>query len=775
MNEDTLQMLEFPRIRETLADFTSFSVSRERALELMPSNDSEEISLWLEQSSQARRLLALKPEFHIGTAHDIRPDVLMAAKGKMLDAQMLQRIAGTLASIRAARASLSGLAEELPALWKIASGIADLHVIEQEIDRCITSTGEIADSASGKLAQVRRGLKETRQRILQKLEATMKARGPDKFMQDTYITERDGRYVVPVKVEHKGEIKGIVHDISNTGATVFIEPWSTVELGNELRQLVIEERHEIERILQDLSDLVGANFSEITGNVVLLGVLDFIVAKARFAQRLNASEPEIVEGKRALCLVKARHPLLKEKAVPLDVRMGEDFSILIITGPNTGGKTVALKTIGLLTVMAQSGLPVPADSRSIIPVFDNVFADIGDQQSIEQTLSTFSWHIGNINTIVRHSTPDSLVLLDELGISTDPDEGSALARAILLHFLEKKALVVATTHYSDLKVFAHGTQGMKNASMDFDPVTLAPTYHMTVGVPGGSNALSIAAQLGLPDEIIDQAKGMISPQSRQMEDVLSDLLHEKKRYHDMAARAEEENARIESLKSELQARSAALKEQEQNVIKDTRTGLMEEASGLQRAIHQAEVDLRKEKKRKSIEAGKKVLDTVYSELEKESWKPQSEEFSDAEIKPGDTVQILDNELEGVVAALQGDKQLEIRVGNTSLTVSRDRVLKISDGSLKPPYPSRVITPSRPAISMKLDLRGRRADEVEAELDRYLNEAFLAGYSSARIIHGYATGTLRKEVRALLSTHSLVKSFRAGQKEEGGDGVTVVQL
>lgn len=775
MNEESLEMLEFPRIREMLADLTSFEVSRRHALALMPSDDMRWISQQLTQSAQARRLLALKPEFYIGTAHDIRQDAVAAAKGKMLDAPLLLRIAGTLASVRAARASLSTLADDLPALWSIASGIADLHLIEAEITRCINAAGEIADSASGRLSQVRRGIKETRQRILQKLDSMMKSRGRDKFIQETYITERDGRYVVPVKVEHKGEIKGIVHDISNTGATVFIEPWGTIEEGNELRQLVIEEKQEMERILQVLSDLVGANSAEISRNIELLGELDINVAKARFAQRLNATEPEISDENRVLRLVKARHPLLKGKAVPLDVEIGDDFSILIITGPNTGGKTVALKTIGLLTVMAQAGLPVPADEQSTIPVFDNVFADIGDQQSIEQTLSTFSWHMGNIIGIIDDSTPSSLVLLDELGISTDPDEGSALARAILLRFLDKETLVVATTHYSDLKVFAHGTKGMKNASMDFDPVTLAPTYHMTAGVPGGSNALSIAAHLGLPAEIIEQARGMMSQHSRRMEDVLADLLSERQRYQALADEVEEEKNRARALRVEMETRETALREQERTVVKEARERLMQEAAGLQRAIHQAEVELRKEKKRSSIERGKKAVAAVYDRLEQEKWRPEPSGESAGELRPGDRVRVPDNDLEGVVSALMGDKQLEIRVGNTSLIVARERVVKLGEAAEETSYPARISMPARPAGSIELDLRGRRADEVEGELDKYLNDAFLAGYSSVRIIHGYATGTLRKVVREQLSTHRLAKSFRAGVKEEGGDGVTVAQL
>ncbi|MCD5413116.1 MAG: endonuclease MutS2, partial [Dehalococcoidia bacterium] len=526
MDAKSLEMLEFPRVREILAGFTSFSASRDLAMSLQPSSDPELVTLLLTQSTEARRLLAANPGFSIGAAGDVREAAEMAARGKILEPQTLVDVQTTLAAARRLRSSLAKLASEFPSLWGIAERIVVLPRLEEDIARCIDPAGDLLDTASAQLADLRRRLREKRRQLLDRLDGIIKSAKGQRLVQEPLVTEREGRYVIPVRVELQKEMKGIVHDVSNTGATVFVEPWMTVDLGNEQRQLAIEEQREVERILAALSADVGANQAAISGDVALIAELDLALAKARYAEMARATEPLIVaditgDGSSsqpgALRLVAARHPLLKAKAVPLSVEIGNDFSTLIITGPNTGGKTVALKTIGLLTLMAQSGMPIPASEESCIPIFDNVFADIGDEQSIEQTLSTFSWHIGNMVRIIETSTRRSLVLLDELGTSTDPNEGAALARAILLHFQSKRTSVVATTHYSDLKVFAHTTPGMQNASLEFDPVTLAPTYHLTVGIPGGSNALAIASQLGLSSEIVASAREMLTRGTAEIE------------------------------------------------------------------------------------------------------------------------------------------------------------------------------------------------------------------------------------------------------------------
>ncbi|MEJ2740141.1 MAG: endonuclease MutS2, partial [Dehalococcoidia bacterium] len=666
--------------------------------------------------------------------------------------------------------------------------------IEKEIGRCITPSGEIAESASPKLAALRRQLKETRQRILDKLTAMGRSKQYKDLFQEPLVTEREGRYVVPVKAEYRKDVKGIVHDVSNTGATLFVEPWATVEMGNDLRQASIEEKQEIERILGSLSLMVGVKENAICRSIGLLAEIDLAAAKARYAEKARAIEPDLAvpDGTAAgekngecatLRLVGARHPLLKGTAIPLDVEIGSDFSVLIVTGPNTGGKTVALKTIGLLTLMVQAGMPVPVSEGSSMPVFDNVFADIGDQQSIEQTLSTFSWHVGNIVHIIRSSTRDSLVLLDELGISTDPGEGAALARSILLHFRQSGTMTVATTHYADLKAFAHVTPGMQNGSMDFDPVTLLPTYHLTVGVPGGSNALSIASRLGLSAEIIDVAREMMDKESLKMDDLLASLVGERDRYRALNEGLEKDKHALEDLKSQLEAEMKKVKEEERTLLRDTRDRLLEEAAELQREIHRADIELRKARKKESIEKGRKVLAGIEGRLAGEKWQVKHDRQGDGgdsgamqPIVPGDTVRLVDRELEGVVLSMADEgRQLDIQIGNTRVTANIRDVEKIESAGIGAVSTGHLVSKSIAGLpgSRELDLRGKRAHDISARLDRFLNDAFLAHFKEVRIVHGYATGTVRTVVRDTLKGHPLVKSFRPGEKEEGGDGVTVV--
>jgi DNA mismatch repair protein MutS2 len=792
MENSSLEMLEFPKIREILAGFTSFSASRELAISLRPSSNFEMVSLLLKQSGEARHLLSLKPGFSIGGATDICEAVRMAAKDKVLDPKVLTEIRETLATVRVLRNNLKRLSPELPALWDIAGQIVEKPKIEDEIGRCITAAGEIADSASTKLAGLRRQLKDARQRLYEKLEVMLKSKSRQKFIQEEpFITEREGRYVIPVKAEFRKEIKGIVHDISNTGATVFVEPWETVELGNELRQAVIEEKQEMERILMSLSAQVAADEVDICHNVELMAEIDLALAKARYAEKINGTEPIIINQNdennqsvkpAVLKLVKARHPLLRGKVVPLNVEIGRDFSILIITGPNTGGKTVAIKTIGLLTLMAQAGMPIPASDESCIPIFDSIFADIGDQQSIEETLSTFSWHIGNIVRIIHDSTQNSLVLLDELGISTDPGEGSALARAILLHFLARGTTTVATTHYSDLKAFAHTTSGMQNASLDFDTVTLAPTYHLTIGTPGRSNALSIASQLGLAQEIIASAKKMLSQGSQEMDSLLSDLVRERQKLEVLNSEMEEDRDKVENLKNHLEQESQRLKEQERVVLQEVKDRLLNDAASLQKLIRDAESELRKAKKRESIERAKKSLEKVHNQMADPAWQakasPSGEILESGSISVGDRVSLTGRNLEGTVLALvDNGSQLEVQVGNFKLIVGIEEIEKTGTPADDNSYGLSLVKKrqSRKLHSLELDLRGKRADEVYGLLDRYLNDAFLSRLSQVRIIHGYATGTVRQVVREMLASHPLVKSFQPGGKDEGGDGVTMVQL
>jgi DNA mismatch repair protein MutS2 len=709
----------------------------------------------------------------------------MATKGKVLEPLTLLQIQATLAAARYVRNNLKKLSKELPSLWEIAEQLVELPSLENEIGRCISPNAEVMDSASSKLSELRRGLRETRQQLLERLEAIIKSPRGRRFMQEGFISEREGRYVIPIKAESRREIKGIVHDISNTGATVFIEPWATVELGNELRQLVIEEKREVERILMSLSAEAGANEEAISQDVELLAEIDLILAKAKYAGRVKATEP-VIATDGVLRLVNARHPLLKGKAVPLSVEIGQDYSILVITGPNTGGKTVALKTVGLLTLMTQAGIPIPASDESCISIFDGVYADIGDEQSIEQTLSTFSSHMGNIVRIINNSTERSLVLLDELGTSTDPAEGSALARAILLHFLSRKSMAVATTHYGDLKIFAHTTPGLRNASLDFDPVTLAPTYHLTMGIPGGSNALAIASQLGLPAGIIASAKEMIAKGTQDMERLLADLMSEKQKVETLRTGLEKDKNEAEKLKKRVEHEFRELEEHEQSLRRETKERLIEQADDLQREIRDAAAELKKAKSQESIEQAKKALASVREQLKSEKWQtkpkrietPEEESVESGKISVGDRVWLKDMEMWATVLSLpDSEGQFEVQAGQTRLRLNMDSVDKVMPAAGKVlPISHAVKKDLSPKVkSLELDLRGKRADEVEFELDSYLNDVSVANFSQVRIIHGFGTGVVRQIVRELLSKHPLVKSFRPGGKGEGGDGVTVVEL
>ena len=796
MDQKSLEMLEFPKAREILAGFTSFSASRELALKILPSSDEAVVSRLLGQSAEARRLLSKEPDFSIGGAGDVREAAQLADRGKVLEPQVLLDIRATLACARVARARVAKLARDLPLLWGVAGQIVPLPDLEEKIGKSISPAAEVLDSASERLSELRFRLREAQQQLLNRLESILKSPRGRRCAQEAYVTQREGRYVIPLKAEFHKEIKGIVHDISNTGATVFVEPWSTIEVGNELRQLTIEEEREVERILMALSAEVGASEAVIGCNVSSMAELDMALAKARYAERVRGTEAMLWQGEGSqhrdngagagvIRLVNARHPLLSGKAVPLSVEMGSDYSGLVITGPNTGGKTVALKTIGLLALMTQAGMPIPASPETCIPVFDGVFADIGDEQSIEQTLSTFSSHMGNIVRIIRSSSGRALVLLDELGTSTDPGEGSALARAILLHLISKGAMVAATTHYGDLKVFAHSTPGLRNASLDFDPATLAPTYHLTMGIPGGSNALAIASQLGLPSEIVAAARGMLVKGTQDMEKLLADLMAEKQRIESVRADLEAERSASVDLKRHWEGEVEKLEREERRLVAETRDRLADETAELQKEIRRAASELKKVKSQETIEQAEKALAAVRAELKALTTRLREKEGSAigepaaaTQVGVGDRVWLPETSTWGTVLALRPDEgQIEVQVGSTRVVMGLGSAEKLQapPGKVLPePTPARPRLSAR-AVSLELDLRGRRAEEVAPELDRYLNDASLAGLGQVRVIHGYGTGTVRQIVRDALASHPLVKSFRPGGRGEGGDGVTVVVL
>jgi len=785
MDEKSLEILEFPQIIAILAEYASFSASRELISGSKPLTDYDRIDRLLRQSAEARHLLAMDPGFSIGGVSDIREAARMASLEGILEPKSLVEIGQTLTAMRQTRSYLRNMSEEIPLLWTIAKDIAELRQMEKEITRCISPGGDVLDRASPGLFTIRMQLKEEREHLWQRLEAIIRSPRGRKIIQEPIITEREGRYVIPVKIEFRKEIRGITHDVSNTGATVFVEPWSTMELGNTVRELVNEEKREVDRILRMLSAEVGRHEAELSSSIERMAELDLALAKARYARAVKACEPVLNdinglknEGADAAVvkLIEARHPLLGETAVPLSVEIGRDFSTLVITGPNTGGKTVALKTIGLFSLMAQAGIPIPASPETCLPIFDSVFADIGDEQSIEQTLSSFSWHIGNIVRIIKNATPCSLVLLDELGTSTDPSEGSALARSILLNFLERKVLTVATTHYGDLKAFAHATSGVRNASFDFDPVTLAPTYHLTLGLPGGSNALATASRLGVPSGIIDHARDLLSRGTLELESLLSDLMVEKQKTAEVRAGMENERKEAAQQNAELKGRLEQLKAEEKQAMQEARDKVVAEAAELHRQIRQASSQMRREMTRERLEQAKKALAGVQEELGSKTWTSDTGEAElEHSISAGDRVYLRDVGLQATVLSVDEDaREVEVQAGQLKLKLGLENVEKITE---QKPARARgdTIRTATKVISTELDLRGKRAEEVEVALDIYLNDAALANLSEVRIIHGIGTGTVRQIVRDFLAAHSLVRSFRTGKHDEGGDGATVVSL
>jgi len=787
MDEKSLEILEFPEVKKILLGYTSFSVSNEMVLDLKPISDYNEVHLRLRQCTEAQSLLSIDRDFTVSGAFDIREEVRLAALGKILEPKKLVEIQQTLATARKVHSYLHEISKEVPLLWDVVKDIEDLSNIEREMARCLSPNGEVFDHASPDLTTVRVQLKNTHELLIERLESLMRTPRWRKIIQEPIITERDGRYVIPIKAEFRKEIKGITHDISNTGASVYVEPWSTVDLGNTFRELQTAERREIERILRNLTIAVGLKEAEILFNVSRLAELDMIIAKARYARSTKAVEPSIIkpyndpdQGNPSVFikLVNARHPLLGHKAVPLSVEIGKDFSILVITGPNTGGKTVALKTIGLLSLMTQAGVPIPASPETQMPIFDGIFADIGDEQSIEQTISSFSWHIGNIVRIISNATERSLVLLDELGTNTDPTEGSALARGILLHFLSSRTLTVATTHYADLKAFAHTTPWIQNASFDFDPATLAPTYHMTVGIPGGSNALAVAARLGVPLIIIEKATKLLPHGALDLESMLSDIAAEKIKITEMRTLLEKARNEAEARNTEIESRLAQLRSEERKVIQEARDKVILEVADLHRQIRQASLDLRKQRSEEVINAAKKSLTNVKAKLDSDvlALKSALPEVQES-IAIGDTVYMREIDLYGTVHSLSKETQeVEVSAGQITLKLRTDSIEKVQlETSTQPRTKSKVVIPAGRPILSSLDLRGKRANEVESMLDGYLNEATLANLNEVQIIHGIGTGTVRQIVRDFLASHPLVKSFRTGNKEEGGDGVTVAIL
>ncbi len=808
MDSKTLNVLEYPKILGQLAGFCDFSASKDLANALEPTSSFELATARLAETSEARKLLSMESA-GVGAAHDIRPQADLAARGGVLDPHALLDVKSTLISCRDLKKSFEKRTEEYPRLTQIVLGLPDTHGLVDAITRILSDRGEILDSASPKLADIRRSLRVAQDRLMSRLQKYVTDSKTVSMLQEPIITQRDGRYVIPLRSEFKGKIKSIIHDQSSSGATLFVEPLPVVEANNEIRELQLSQRDEERRILAQVSSLIGEHATELKYGIENLAALDLAFAKAKYAYELKASEPILHELKvdssklkgsqpsnssasseqriqpTTLKLIDARHPLLDPNhVVPIDVDPARGTRAIVITGPNTGGKTVSLKTVGLLVVMAQSGLHIPAQSGSELPCFHSVWADIGDEQSIEQSLSTFSGHITNIIRIIKKIDNRSLVIFDELGSGTDPQEGAAIARAILSHLLDVGATTLVATHYPELKTFAHGTDGVVNASLEFDIKTLRPTYKLTLGLPGRSNALLIAQKLGLPQPIIDSARAEINPLDLRADKLLDDIRKERNRTSREREKLEKARAKLEAQSLDLEKRLEKIEDERRETLAKARAEGELEVAVLKRNIDSLKGQLKKASQ--PLQAIKAIEDKMEKMEEKveqpvERKREQSSGVSNQSIRLGERVTVSTLNAEGVVTAL-GESDAEVQIGTVRMRARLSDLVRRAHEAKSEEKPKPVVGSGRATVAvaskspgMEVDLRGLMAEDALDKMERYLEQAFLSGLPFVRIIHGKGTGRLRQAVRTALRGHEYVKSFEEGGSTEGGEGVTVALM
>ncbi len=784
LDNKILATLEYPKIINRLLQHAATSLGQERVEALRPATELEEVKQRLQATDEAYKADRLKGSAPFGGVVNIAASLHRARIGGMLNSAELLDIATTVRGARRVKRHVIQLHEDdaIPLLAALAGQISESKSLEDEIMDCINEHAEVMDSASAALAAIRRELRQGEGRIREKLEQMIRSSSVQKMLQDAIITQRNDRYVIPVKQEYRSHFGGIVHDQSGSGATLFIEPEAMVTMNNKLRELRAGEQREIEKILQILTSKVAEYEDELLVDLDLLGQLDFAFAKARLGHELKGTLPRM-NDRGFLKIKRGRHPLIAPEAVvPLDVELGNNYTTIIVTGPNTGGKTVSLKTIGLLSLMAMSGLFVPAEDGSQLCVFDAIYADIGDEQSIEQSLSTFSSHLTNIIRILTSMTPKSLVLLDELGAGTDPAEGSALAVAMLEHIHRTGCRMVATTHYSELKAYAYNRAGVINASMEFDVQTLSPTYRLLVGVPGRSNAFAIAERLGLSKDIIDHARGEVSDEDMRVEHMIASLEADR-------IQAERDRKAAEQLRREIEAQRSKLEEQQRR-FDEQREKLLEKAGeegrqAVAKATREAEeiiADLRKlamaegasVKEHKLIEAKRKLDEAAPKQ---QARKRPASIPAPQKIEAGDEVVVHSFNQKGHVVEMSGKEAL-VQLGIMKMKVSLDDLELVHRKQSKTQQPQQAATLKRTRddqVRSELDLRGANLDEALIEVDRFMDEAFLANIGQIYIIHGKGTGVLRTGISDYLRKHRHVKSYRLGNYGEGGNGVTVAEL
>ncbi len=789
MDKRVLRVLEFDRVKKILGEFALSSLGKKMAEELMPSGRLETVQEWQKETSEAEAILYFLGKNPMDEFSDVRSILRKSRLGSILSPKELLDIAHCLKISRKVKDQIPKDTEKYEYIPQLSLSLHTFRSLEEEIARCILSEDEISDYASKELLHIRRQIRNINDRIREKLNAMLHSQHYQKYLQEPIVTIRNDRFVIPVKQEHRGNVPGLIHDQSSSGATLFIEPMAIVEANNDLKQWMSKERAEIERILKDFTLKVNEIADEVTENLQILAKLDLIFAKGRLSQEMKAVAPKL--NNKGYCkIIKGRHPLIPaEQVVPIDVWFGDEFNILVVTGPNTGGKTVTLKTVGLFSLMAQSGLHVPGDFGTELSVYERIFADIGDEQSIEQSLSTFSSHMTNIVSILKNVTPKSLVLLDELGAGTDPTEGAALAMAILDRLLHKGVRVIATTHYSELKAFALTHAGLENASVEFNVETLRPTYRLLIGIPGKSNAFDISKRLGLDADVITGAREYLSNEEIHFEDVISNAEYHRQIAEKERKLAEEARREMQSLKERLETQREQLEREKEKIIRASREEAKrvllqarEEAENIIQEIKNKASKQAQEIRMMELQEHRQQLKSKIDDLDKKLYQKRTDtpkRFSKPpkDLKPGDGVMVMDLDQKGIVLTKPDAKgELQVQIGILKVSAHISNLRKVDEAIAIPNQPrGKTVNMRERQVGLEFDVRGKNLDEALLDIDKYLDDAFLSGFTEVSIIHGKGTGILRSGIQQHLRRHPHVLSFRLGKYGEGESGVTIVEL
>ncbi len=786
MDRYSLKKLEFHKIKEMLEAFCQTPLGIPHVRDLEPSSDMEEILRAQAETTEAVHARRLNPDLTLAGISDLAPFLRRAAIGGVLEPHELLLCKDTLAATAKIKQGILQINMELPYLRSRAAALEECRQLRDKINFCILPEGDVADDASVELAKLRRQIRNLEAKARTQLEEILAKPDWLRFLQEPIYTMRGDRYVVPVKQEYRHQFPGIVHDQSASGATVFMEPLPLVKTMNELAATRAAAHQEELRVLEELSRLVAVYHDEIGKSLKLLGELDFIFAKGHLSEKMKGQAPQFSENG-WLELRGGRHPLLQGEVVPLDLHLGRDFDCLIITGPNTGGKTVALKTVGLLALMAQSGLHVPAGDGTVFPCFMDVFADIGDEQSIEQSLSTFSGHMTNIIRILQKAGKGTLVILDELGAGTDPEQGASLGMAILECLMQKGALIIATTHYSELKVFAHSQPRAENASVEFDSVTLRPTYRLAIGVPGESNAFEIASRLGLPTEVVERARTFLRPEQRELSELIQHLKEDQ--FAALTARTEAERLKteVQQLRNKLKQEEERVREKEKQILAKAAEEGRELLRTARREAEQLIRSLREEQRKQPVQERLRIAHQARERLNELAGKieekigeqvslPQGEPVGD--VKPGDLVAVPRFNQQGyVLDHPDSSGNVMVQIGALKLKLPLAELRQGRQEIKQDAHSTRRsgTIEQNAAVSPEFDLRGQRVEDALENVDKYLDAAYLAGIQKVTLIHGKGTGVLRDVVQKYLAKHPFVASFRLGTYQEGGTGVTIVHF